>query len=343
MEEVNSWMRDLRNMTYVLNQYSEMAEGVKMMTQPSRANSEVECMMDVAEMIGADDRLAKLIGSVSCGLHHRGSPIIDSEWVLANKIIDKAVGDCLGDILTRVEEQFSSLREEEIVEDYFVEKKLSEMKEFGVEGTLFGRRCEICRDSEEKIEDRFSVEEGLEVRYLEDWRNGMPLRSARLCCVSCSVSNEYSTSIFDPEVCSVCHMCDQVLDEDGVDQNGSFVFLGPQGIIDEERRVHEEICYCPHCLEESEENTFTPCWRRDTLEAWKRGEFSVYAEEEYEVEDSWEENGDGNVSEEKKEEIKKKVHEVEGLLFDVKDKMTNGEYKGIVEGMYAIMKDINSL
>jgi hypothetical protein len=338
MEEGQKAIRDLRNMTYVLDQYSEMAEGVKSVTQPSWGNSGVECVMDVAEMIRADDRLAKLIVSVSCGLHRLGS-----QGVRANQIIDKAVGDCLGDILTRVEENMSSLREEEIVEDYFVEKKLSEMKEFGVEGTLFGERCEICRDSEEKIEDRYSVEEGLELRYLEDWRNGMPLRSARLCCVSCSISGEYSTSIFHPEVCSVCHMCDQVLDEDGDDQNGSFVFLGPQGIIDEEQRVHEEICYCPHCLEESDENTFTPCWSRETLESWKRGEFSVYAEEEYEVEDSWEENGEGNVSEEKKEEIKKKVQEVEGLLFDVKDKMTNGEYKRIVEGMYAIMKDINSL
>ena len=338
MDRIEEMERDLRNMTYVLNQYSEMAEGVSSVTQPAWANSGVESMMDVAEMIREDDRLAKLIGSVSCTLHPKGSP-----GAMANKIIGKAIFDCVGDILTRVEEQFSSLREEEIVEDYFVEKKLSEMKEFGIEGTLFGERCEICRDSEEKIEGRFSVEEGLQVRYIEDWRNGMPHRSARLCCLSCFVSDDFSPSIFRKEVCGVCHMCDQVLDGDGVDQNGTFVFRGPQGIIDEEQREHEEICYCPHCFEESEDNTFTPCWSRETLEAWKNGEFSVYAEGEYEVEDSWEEESEGNVPEEKKEEIKKKIQEVEGLLFDVKDKLTNGEYKGIVEGMYAIMKDINRL
>lgn len=341
VEEANREMQDVRDMAYVLNQYRDRVEGVVAMRPGSsfQLSGDAESMMDVVEMIRGDVRLAMLIGRVSCTLHPKGSP-----GAIANKIIDKAVGDCLGDILESVEEQFSSLREGEIVEDYFVEKKLSEIKEFGVEGTLFGRRCEICRDSEEKIEDRFSVEEGLEVRYLEDWRNGMPLRSARLCCVSCSVSNEYSTSIFHPEVCSECHMCDQVLDEDGDDQNGSFVFLGPQGIIDEEQREHEEICYCPHCLEESEDvNSFTPCWGRDTLEAWKRGDFSVYAEEEYEVEDSWEENGEGNVSEEKKEEIKKKLQCVGDSLFDVKEKLTDGEYKQLVEGMYAIMKDINSL
>lgn len=338
MDRVEEMNRDVRNMAYVLSQYSEMAEGVNSLTQPSWANGGAECMMDVVEMIREDDRLARLIGSVSCTLHPKGSP-----GAIANKIIGMAVSGCVGDILTRVEEQFSSLREEEIVEDYFVEKKLAEMKEFGGEGTVFGKRCEICRDSEEKIEDRFSVEEGLEVRYLGNWRNGVPLRSARLCCLSCSIWIEKCTSIIQPEFCDVCHMCDQVLDEDGVDQNGTFVFRGPQGIIDEEQREHEEICYCPHCLEESEENTFTPCWSRDTLEAWKRGEFSVYAEDEYEVEDSWEENGEGNVSDEKKEEMKKKIQDVEGLLFDVKDKLTNGEYKEIVEGMYAIMKDINSL
>ena len=103
-------------------------------------------------------------------------------------------------------------------------------------------------------------------------------------------------------------------DEDGVDQNGTFVFRGPQGIIDVEQREHEEICYCRHCFEESEENTFTLCWSRETLEAWKNGEFSVYAEGEYEVEDSWEEESDGNVPEEKKEEIKKKIQEVLILL-----------------------------
>lgn len=335
MEEIN---RDLRHMTWVMAQYIELVEGVNSGTQGSWANSGVECMMDVVEMIREDDRLARLIGSVSCTLHPKGSP-----GAIAHKIIGRAVSDCVGDILTRVEEQFSSLREKEIVEDYFVEKKRAEMKEFGIEGTLFGNRCEICRDSEEKIEDRKSVEEGLDVRYIEKWNDQTFSQSGKLCCLSCFLVNDGISYSFCPEVCSVCHMCDQVLDEDGVDQNGSFVFLGPQGIIDEERRVHEEICYCPHCLEESEDNTFTPCWGRDTLEAWKRGDFSVYAESEYEVEDSWEENGEGNVSEEKKEEIKKKLQCVGDSLFDVKEKLTDGEYKQLVEGMYAIMKDINSL
>lgn len=338
MDRIEEIERDLRHMTYVLNHYSEMAEGVNTLVRPPWANCGAECMMDVVEMIREDDRLARLIGSVSCTLHPKGSP-----GAIANKIIDKAVSDCMGDILTRVEEQFSSLREEEIVEDYFVEKKLKEMKEFGLDGTLFGNRCEICRDSEEKIEDRNSVEEGLQVRYIEKWNDQTMSQSGRLCCLSCFLVNDGISYSFRPEVCGVCHMCDQVLDEDGVDQNGTFVFRGPQGIIDEEQREHEEICYCRHCFEESEENTFAPCWSRETLEAWKRGEFSIYAEEEYEVEDSWEEDSEGNVPEEKKEEIKKKIQEVEGLLFDVKDKLTNGEYKGIVEGMYVIMKDINSL
>lgn len=340
MEEIN---RDLRHMTWVLAQYSEMAEGVNSETQGSWANWGVECMMDVVEMIRGDDRLARLIGSVSCTLHPKGSP-----GAIANKVIDRAVSDCVGDILTRVEEQFSGLREEEIVEDYFVEKKRAEMKEFGMEGTLFGNRCEICRDSEDKIEDRKSVEEGLDVRYIEKWKDQTFSQSGKLCCLSCFLVNDGISYSFRPEVCSLCHMCDQVLDEDGVDQNGSFVFLGPQGIIDEEQREHEEICYCKGCFQyrmnyEQSDDTFTPTWSRDTLESWKRGEFSVYAESEYEVEDSWEENGEGNVSDEKKEEIKKKMQDVEGLLFDVKDKLTNGEYKEIVEGMYAIMKDINSL
>lgn len=336
MKEIN---RDLHHMTWVLDQYRDMTEGVKSATQPSWANSGVECMMDVVEMIREDDRLARLIGSVSCTLHPKGSP-----GAIAHKIIGKAVSDCMGDILTRVEEQFSSLREEEIVEDYFVEKKIAEMKEFGADDTSFGKRCEICRDTEEKIEDRFSVEEGLDVRYIEKWNDQKMSQSGKLCCLSCFLVNDGISYSFRPEVCSLCHMCDQVLDEDGVDQNGTFVFRGPQGIIDEEQREHEEICYCPHCFEESDEtSTFTPCWGRDTLEAWKRGEFSVYAEEEYEVEDSWEEESEGNVSEEKKEEIKNKIQHVDELLFDVKDKLTDGEYKTIVEGMYSIMKDVKGL
>lgn len=326
-------------MKNLLDYYEGMIEGISTGCGGAWENTGAECLMDVAEIIREDDQLAQLIGSVSCTLHRKGSP-----GAIANKIIGRAVSDCVGDILTRVEDQFSSLREEEIVEDYFVEKKLAEMKEFGAENTSFGKRCEICRDTEEKIEDRNSVEEGLDVRYIEKWDGEKGTQSGRLCCLSCFLVNDGVSYSFRPEVCSLCHMCDQVLDEDGVDQNGSFVFKGPQGIIDEENREHEEICYCPHCFEESDEtSTFSPCWGRDTLEAWKRGEFSVYSEEEYEVEDSWEENGDGNVSEEKKEEIKKKIQYVEGILFDVKDKLTDGEYKNIVEGMYSIMKDVKSL
>jgi len=37
------------------------------------------------------------------------------------------------------------------------------------------------------------------------------------------------------------------------------------------------------------------------------------------------------------------MQSVDDLLFDVKEKLTDGEYKQLVEGMYAIMKDINSL
>ncbi len=339
VEEVNREMRDMRHMKYLLDYYEGTVEGISTGCGGAGANTGTECMMDVVEMIREDDRLAQLIGSVSCTLHPKGS--LGS---IAHKIIDKAVSDCLGDVIDRVEEQFSSLREEEIVEDYFVEKKIAEMKEFGAEGTSFGKRCEICQDTEEKIEDRFSVEEGLDVRYIEKWKGQTRSQSGRLCCLSCFLVNDGISYSFRPEVCSLCHMCDQVLDEDGVDQIGSFVFKGPQGINDEENREHEEICYCPHCFEESDEtNTFSPCWGRDTLEAWKRGEFSVYAEEEYEVDDSWEEESEGNIPEEKKEGIKKKIHHVEDFLFDVKDKLTDGEYKNIVEGMYSIMKDVKSL
>ncbi len=325
-------MREMRSMVSRLYMYEEEME-------KCHADGEIPGIhpMELVERAKQDEQLGVLISRVSryrlCGKR-------------ASDTIENAVEGCLEDIVHSLIVVHDVMSDPDcctgrtdiecLVEEYHMKKKMKENSEFHSE--RFMVKCEICKDNEDVVEGRDSNEEGLQIRFLDSWRDDYV--GARMCCTSCYCleTRERNALEYPVEVCSVCHLCDVLTNDEGEDQEDTFLFRGRGGIISEFfGREHEEICYCGRCFERRFDEDYVNMvpWNRETLEAWKNGEFSVFDHEEDDREEI--------EIEKKKIEIKKKIQSMNDIIFEQKEKFTDGEYMEIVDGLHSVMKDLEGL
>jgi len=185
------------------------------------------------------------------------------------------------------------------------------------EGTpVFGQSiCSRCAHSEQVIESRgFSWEDYLELRDLGEGAG------SELICRSCVVT--YLTGNDAEFYCSDCGYSETLCKQYHGEQLGSF-YLEGQTRPD----YQDENTRCQGCRERVE--------RWESLEG--EDDFEDTYGGELELVDTDEDGEDG----EKPHRVKKTVQEMGEVLFDIKDKITEGEYLQLMNGLQSITNEMN--
>ncbi len=177
-------------------------------------------------------------------------------------------------------------------------------------GTDTLRYCENCSFDEETIEtrNRDMNNDNLWFHYHKRWG------CSKLCCLSCLLHEDRKEELEDPEstvddaaVCETCGLCELMEDVDGDTLEGTFTLCETNSST------------CPHVW------LCSQCCEND----------SVY-EGEFENEDLPEDNS------EKMKKIKDAVKEAGDLVYDIQDKISEGEYLKLMDSLQKITNEANS-
>jgi hypothetical protein len=205
------------------------------------------------------------------------------------------------------------------------------------EGTpVFGQRiCGRCAHSEQVIESRgFGWEDYLELRDLGEGAG------EELICRSCVATDLTGNGGYE-FYCSDCGYSETLCKQYHGEQLGLFYLEGQARPAYQDENTRCQGCRARVERWESSEVARTLFPESDEAFSVDRdtydGELELVDEDEDEDEDG---DGEGE-DEEKPHRVKKTVQEMGGILFDIKDKITEGEYLQLMNGLQSITNEMN--
>ena len=245
--------------------------------------------------------------------------------------IEIGVKECLGEILDIVTERMEiyektrnagALIDSMMLEDYhYKQAKLQQdtiisCTHFSRHGTV--RYCENCSFDKESIERRngIMVNDNLWFHYHENWG------CSKLSCLSCLLLEDKKKDLEEQEsiedevaVCETCGLCELMDDIDGDTLKGTFTRCETNS------STRPLVWLCMQCC--------------DNESVHESVHESVY-EGEFENEDLPEDNS------EKMKKIKDIVKEAGDLVYDIQEKISEGEYLKLMDSLQKITNEANS-
>jgi len=235
--------------------------------------------------------------------------------------IEVGVKECLGEILDVVLNGLEvvnrtgnqgAMIDTIMLEDYhFIQAKLQHSAITDcTRGTGTVRYCENCSFNEETVEKRNGDlnNDNLWFHYHKRWG------CSKLSCLSCLLREDRKEELEDPEsieddaaVCETCGLCELMEDIDGDTLEGTF------SLYETNSSTRPYVWLCTQCCEKD----------------------SVY-EGEFENEDLPEDNS------EKMKKIKDAIKEMGDLVYDIQDKISEGEYLKLMDSLQKITNEANS-
>lgn len=271
-------------------------------------------------LISNNLNLAYFKDSKECDLSNmsaeRHSLFVETQGEQIEAGVKECIGDILGTIIGCAEDQkrtgriWSSAR---MLENYHSNQAHLQQQIISQPLSPYSERyCENCKFDEEMIESRNGVlnNDNLGFHYHKNWRR------SKLSCFSCILIEINKEGLGDNQiidedvvaVCEGCGLCELMEDIDGETLEGTFTQC-----FTELNRPFYWLC--------------AQCYGTDD---------SVY-EGEFENEDLPEDNS------EKMNKIKDIVKEAGVLVFDIQDKITEGEYLKLMDSLQEITNEANSL
>jgi len=226
-----------------------------------------------------------------------------------------AVKECVSQIVdvvvvsNELQPSFAELVEGLNISKYHITKLRKELEAIGYDDCRDKEEwiCDICSRNELEIERRL-CSDILYPQYHKNWGK------AKMCCFSCYMWENHKDS--GAYTCSQCGVYELMEGDDGDSLEGTFIRCGETGIL------------CSQCHDEI--NGFC------SLSEISTDDEDVY-EDEYENEDLPENN------EEKAVKIKNLVKEAGEIVYEIQEKISEGEYLKLMDLLQKITNETNSL
>ena len=232
-----------------------------------------------------------------------------------------AVKECISQVVdvvvvcNELQPSFAELVEDLNIDKYHITKLITklrkELETIGYDDCRDKEEwgCEICSRNELEIERRL-CSDILYPQYHKNWGE------AKMCCFSCYMWENHKDE--RAHTCSQCGVYELMEGDDGDSLEGTFIV--PEG------REHQALCRQCH----DEINGFC------SLSDISTDDEDVY-EDEYENEDLPENNG------EKATKIKNLVKEAGEIVYEIQEKISEGEYLKLMDLLQKITNETNSL